>query len=127
MQNIIYKTIYEFEKDFKKLSKKFSSLEDDLKVAKRDAIELYHIHNVNNQSIFPIPHFCNAELLICKLKKFSCKSLKGRGCKSGIRIIYAYYIGSKTVEFIEIYFKGSKKNENSDRIKKILKFATEKR
>lgn len=120
MANITYKTIYEFEKDFKKLSRKFSSLEDDFKVAKRDAIELYHIYNVNNQSIFPIPHFCNEELLICKLKKFSCKSLKGRGCKSGIRIIYAYSINSKIVEFIEIYFKGNKENEDKGRIKDSL-------
>ena len=120
MEKITFKTIYEFEKDFKKLLKKFSSLEDDLKVAKKDAIELYHIHNINNQSVFPIPHFCSEELLICKLKKFSCKSLKGRGCKSGIRIIYAYYANSKIVEFIEIYFKGSKENENSGRIKNFL-------
>ena len=121
MEKIIYKTIHEFEKDFKKLSKKFSSLEDDLKVAKRDAIELHYIYNINNQSVFPIPHFCSEELLICKLKKFSCKSLKGRGCKSGIRIIYAYSANSKTVKFIEIYFKGKKENENGDRIKNYLK------
>lgn len=120
MKKIIYKNIYEFQKDFKKLSKKFPSLEEDLEVVKRDAIELYHIRKINNQSVFPIPRFCSEGLLICKIKKFSCKSLKGRGCKSGIRVIYAYHSNLKTVEFIEIYFKGDKENEDRGRIKNYL-------
>jgi len=96
-------------------------MEEDLQVAKRDAIELYHVRNIDNQSVFPIPRFCSEELLICKLKKFSCKSLRGRGCNSGIRIIYAYYSSLKIVEFIEIYFKGDKEKEDHKRIRDYLK------
>jgi hypothetical protein len=51
-------------------------------------------------------------------KKFACKSLKGKGAKSGIRIIYAYFEQEDTIEFIEIYFKGDKENEDKERIKK---------
>lgn len=49
-----------------------------------------------------------------------CKALKGRGVQSGIRIIYAFSHGTKMVEFIEIYFKGDKKNEDKQRIDEYL-------
>lgn len=118
---IKYVTTTSFEKDLKKLQKKFRTLEEDLKVAKKNAIELYHIQRIDNESIEPIPGFCNKEVLICKIRKFACKALKGRGNKSGIRIIYAYYPEKRIVEFIEIYFKGEKESENQERIKEYLK------
>ena len=37
---------------------------------------------------------------------------------SGIRIIYAYYEKEDKIEFIEIYYKGDKENENRERILK---------
>lgn len=111
-----------FQKDLKRLlKKKFPTLGEDLEVAKRNAIELYHLKNMNNQSIFPIPAFCNEAMLVCKIKKFACKSLKGRGVMSGIRVIYAYHIAASKVDFIEIYFKGEKENEDRERIKEYLK------
>jgi hypothetical protein len=55
---------------------------------------------------------------ICKAKKFACKSLKGKGVLSGIRVIYAYQEEENKVEFIEIYYKGNKKNEDGERILK---------
>ncbi len=62
----------------------------------------------------------NDELKICKVKKFACKALKGKGVKSGIRIIYAYFVPTKTVDFIEMYFKGESENEDKERIKEYL-------
>lgn len=109
-----------FIKDLKKLLKKYRSLSDDIKVAKRNAIELYHLQKINNQSIFPIQGFCTQEVLICKLKKFACKALKGRGSQSGIRIVYAFFIKSCRIDFIEIYYKGSQENEDRERIKTYL-------
>src|SRR3972149_5601912 len=110
-----------FQKDLKRLLKKIKTLEEDLETAKRNAIELYHLKNINNRSVFPIPDFCNEAILICKIKKFACRSLKGRGVMSGIRVIYAYHVAASKVEFIEIYFKGEKENEDFDRIKEYLK------
>lgn len=118
---IEYATTDVFQKDFKRLLKKFQTLEDDLETAKRNAIELYHLKNINNRSVFPIPDFCNEAILVCKIKKFACKALKGGGVMSGIRIIYAFYRDSYRVEFLEIYFKGEQENESRDRIKKYLK------
>jgi hypothetical protein len=107
----------EFQKDFKKLLRKFKTLEDDFELAKKAAIELFHIQKINNLSVFPIPGFSKEPVQIMKLKKFACKSLFGRGVRSGIRIIYAHDTSCKKVEFIEIYYKGDQENEDKDRIK----------
>jgi hypothetical protein len=110
----------EFAKDFKKLAKKFKTLADDIETAKKNAIELYHLHKIDNQSIFQIQEFKSDEMEICKLKKFACKALKGKGVQSGIRVIYAYHKNRLRIEFIEMYYKGDKENENRERIKAYL-------
>jgi hypothetical protein len=120
MPTITYKQTREFEQDLKRLLKKFPSLIEDIKTAKSFTIELFHLQKLNKQDIFLIPNFCSDELKICKIKKFACKALKGRGVKSGIRIIYAYYVLTRTVDFIEIYFKGEKEIEDKGRIKQYL-------
>lgn len=110
-----------FQKDLKRLLKKFRTLEEDLEIAKRNAIELYHLKHIDNRSVFPIHDFCTEEVKICKIKKFACKALKGRGIMSGIRVVYAFHAATFKVEFLEVYFKGEKENENFDRIKEYLK------
>lgn len=128
MNQISYKETQEFKKDFKRLLKKFRSLEEDFEFAKIASIEPYHIGILENgvwlkkeiNSIFPIPNFCTEELKICKLKKFACKALKGRGVKSGVRITYAFYVKTNSIDFIEIYFKGEKEMEDKERIKTYL-------
>jgi mRNA-degrading endonuclease RelE of RelBE toxin-antitoxin system len=120
MPTITYKQTEDFGRDLRQLLKKLPTLKEDLEIAKMFAIELFHLQNINKQAIFPIPNFCTEELKICKLKKFACKALKGRGVKSGIRVIYAYYVETKTVDFIEIYFKGEAENEDKERIKEYL-------
>ena len=120
MNPINYKSTAGFDKDLKRLLKKFRTLESDIEVAKKNAIELFHIMNIDNNSVEPIPRFCSDELKICKIKKFACKALKGRGVQSGIRIIYAYFVSTKAVDFIEIYFKGETENEDKERIKSYI-------
>ena len=120
MSPITYKSTSGFEKDVKRLLKKLRTLEDDVEVAKKNAIELFHLTKIDNNSVEPIPNFCSDELKICKIKKFACKALKGRGVQSGIRVIYAYYVLTNTVDFIEIYFKGESEKEGKERIKKYL-------
>jgi mRNA-degrading endonuclease RelE of RelBE toxin-antitoxin system len=121
MTGIDYSETDQFAKDLKKLRKKFRSIDEDLEVAKKAAIELFHVRGIDNQSVFPIPGCSSDDVQIYKLKKFACKSLKGRGVKSGIRVIYAYHPAASSVEFIEIYHKGDKENENHDRIKDYLR------
>jgi hypothetical protein len=116
-----YSSIDLFHKDFKRLLKKYKTLEDDLETAKRNAIELYHIKNVNNESVLPIQGFCDETIQVYKIKKFACKALKGRGVNSGMRVIYAFHCQSCKIEFIEIYYKGEKGNEDKKRIQAYLK------
>jgi len=51
-----------FLRDLKKLLKKFSTLKSDLKSAKKAAIELYHIHKIDNQSVFELQGFSNKKI-----------------------------------------------------------------
>jgi mRNA-degrading endonuclease RelE of RelBE toxin-antitoxin system len=115
---IEYEESDEFKKDFKKLVKRFPSLLEDLATVKKAVIELRHLKNINNLSTFEIPGFGTEELSFWKIKKFACKSLKGRGNKSGVRVVYGWCQKSNKVVFMEIYFKGDKENEDKERIKK---------
>ena len=114
----------EFKKDFKRLAKRFKTLTEDIQTAKRNAIELYHLLKIDNQSVVQIKDIKSNEVAFYKLKKFACKSLKGKGVRSGIRIIYAYRESLSRVEFIEMYYKGDKENENRERIKAFLRAET---
>lgn len=111
----------EFEKDLKYLKKKFRTLDEDLENFIKFQLNLYHKQKKDNQGVFPIPGLGIENPKIFKAKKFACRSLKGKGCYSGIRVIYAYYEESDTIEFIEIYYKGDKENEDKDRILKHYK------
>ena len=117
-----YSETDEFKRDLKKLLKKFRSLGEDLEMVKQYDIELFHCQKIDKHGIFKIENAENDEnLQFFKIKKFACRSLKGRGSKSGIRIIYAFHNSSLKVVFIEIYFKGEKENEDRERIKEYLK------
>lgn len=112
-----YDETEEFKRDFKKLLKKISSLAEDLEVNKQYRIELFYCKKINSGSIFEIQGAGNTdELKFFKVKKFQCKSLKGRGAKSGIRVIYAYFPTEQKIVFIEIYFKANQENENRQKI-----------
>ncbi len=116
-----YQETKEFQKDFKKLLKKFPTLKEDFQSNKQFRIELFHSQNIDSHSIFKIERVNNLkEYTFFKVKKFQCKSLKGKGANSGIRLIYAYLPTTQTIIFIEIYFKADQKKENPERIKSFI-------
>lgn len=106
----------EFEKDFKKLAKKFKTLDDDIETFINRQLKLTHKLGIDNKGVVHISGLGIEIPKIYKAIKFACKALKGRGGMSGIRIIYAYYEKKDVIEFIEIYFKGDKTNEDKKRI-----------
>ena len=69
----------EFKKDLKKLAKCFSSLEEDLKIFIKVAMNAFHKHNVDSRAIFCISDLGIHSPKIYKAKKFACKALKGKG------------------------------------------------
>lgn len=123
MNKIFSEVIYlpEFEKDRKKLLKKFRTLYDDLDIFINVQLKLYHKLNIGNNSVFPIENLGITIPQIFKVKKFACKALKGKGVQSGIRIIYAYFEVEDKIEFVEMYYKGDKENEDRERIFKYYK------
>ena len=106
----------EFDKDLKRLLKRFKTIEDDLEIFIEKELILYHKLNIDNKGVFPIPGLPVKDIKIYKAKKFACRSLRGKGVQSGIRIIYTYLESTDTIELIEIYYKGDKENEDRERI-----------
>ena len=110
----------EFQKDLKKFLKKYHSLTEDLENFKNVALKALHKLGQENLGIVQIPGLGFAYPPVYKATKFACKSLKGKGAASGIRVIYAYIHKDDKVLFIEIYFKGNQENEDRERIKQVL-------
>jgi len=106
----------EFEKDLKKLRKRFETIEGDLEIFIEKQLFLYHNLGIDNKGIFQIPGLPVKDTKIYKAQKFACRSLKGKGVQSGIRVIYTYFEDSDTVQLIEIYYKGDKEKEDRERI-----------
>lgn len=111
----------EFDKDLKRLLKKYLTLEEDLEVFISTQLQMFHKLKLDNGSIVQIPALGIACPQIFKVRKFSSRSFKGKGAVSGIRVIYAYYEQEDAIELVEIYFKGEKENEDRNRILKYYK------
>jgi hypothetical protein len=118
-KDIVYLT--EFEKDKKKLLKRFRTLDEDLDNFINVQLKLFHKLGIDNSAVEPISDLAIIEPKIYKAKKFASKALKGKGVQSGIRIIYSFFENVDRIEFIEIYYKGDKENEDRERIKKLYK------
>jgi len=107
----------EYKKDFKKLLKKYRTLQDDIEIVKK-------VLEVKPEARPPFSFEIEGlglESCIIKVKKIACKSLKGRGVNTGLRLIYAHFIETQEIVFIELYRKNDKENEDRDRIKKNFK------
>ena len=114
----------EFEKDLKKLLKRFKTLEEDLENFVNAQLNLYHELRIDNGGIVKIQGFPQREgVEVFKARKFACRSLKGKGVQSGIRIIYAFRVKEDFVHLIEIYYKGDQENEDRGRITRYLESA----
>jgi hypothetical protein len=111
----------EFERDLRQLTKKFRTLPGDLDTFITFSLNLFHKLNQRQDGIEHIAGLGIEHPQIYKATKFACKALKGRGAKSGIRVIYAYYPNLDKIEFVEMYFKADQENEDRARIMKLYK------
>jgi len=108
---ISFKETPEFLKEHKHYLKKYKTLDSDLLNFKKVISSLprgtgkhFNVITISN------------EVVIIKAR-FFCRCLK----RSSLRIIYAYCEKQETVDFIQIYFKGDKEDEDRERIKEYLK------
>lgn len=109
-----------FDKDFKRLEKRYRTLPEDFSLLKRVLDSIYQGLMENTNVFVPIENFCGKNYTSNKVKKFTCKALKGKGSQSGIRIIFVYEKEKQQITFIEIYYKGDKKNEDKERLKNFI-------
>ena len=108
----------EFDRDMKKLKKRFSTLEEDLNSMIDASLVLLHKLHIDNKGVFNIEGIGIENRNFYKVKKFACRSMPGKGVRSGIRVIYTYDEKDNHVELIEIYYKQDKESEDRARIRK---------
>ena len=100
----------EFQKEYKRLARKYRSLSEDLKEF-RKVVSVIPLGNSKHFTVIEQ----NDVLRIVKARLF-CRYLKG----SSLRVIYSYSERAQRIEFIEIYYKGDKGNEDRKRIQQYL-------
>ena len=107
-----FEELNEFRKDLKKLLKKYRSLNDDFKIVRK-------VLRVEPKERPPFSFRIDGlgiETCVIKVKKIACKSLKGRGVNTGLRLIYAHFEEEQRIVFVELYHKNNRENEDRERI-----------
>jgi len=105
-----FSTLPEFDKELKKLSKKYPTIISDIEDLKPILITC-PTGTSKNFTIMKIV----GDVQIVKVR-VHCESLRSRV----VRLIYAYHKDRIEFVFIEVYFKGDKENEDRERIKEYL-------
>ena len=103
----------EFWRDFKKLKKKYKTLDSDWEVFQKAFVAKYP-HLLPETYRIPLGQEAGDDP-VYKVKQFRCRCLKG-GARSGLRVIYAIDPACNVVTFIEIYHKSQQENHNVERI-----------
>lgn len=96
-----------FSSEFKRLSKKYKSLPEDLEEFKKVVTTI----PCGTSKHFTILHIHDTAKII--KARLACRYLKG---SDKLRIVYAYHEDRQSVVFIEIYFKGEKEREDQQRL-----------
>jgi mRNA-degrading endonuclease RelE of RelBE toxin-antitoxin system len=122
-KTIKYSSIPEFEKDFKKLEKRYGTLSDDFENMKKNLLEVHYVKGspLPPNTIVDIEGLCGETYKSKKVRKFACKSLKNLGNRSGIRVIFVLESDDLKITFIEIYHKSDHDIENKERLKNFIK------
>lgn len=103
----------EYNKDFKKLAKRYRTLKSDL----ADVIKILKVRPTAQPPFsFEITGL-GLKTCVIKVKKITSDSFKGKGVNSGLRLIYAHFPNEQKIVFIELYHKNDKQNEDRERIR----------
>jgi hypothetical protein len=107
----VFSQLPEFEKELKKLSKKYPSIPNDIEDIKEVLVSTPTGIGKNFTIISIVK-----EIRVVKVR-IQCESLRSRA----IRLIYAYHPDRIEFVYIELYFKGDKENEDRGRVEGYLK------
>ncbi len=105
-------TLPEYDKDLKKLLKKYRTLLSDIEDVKK-------VLSIRPDAQPPFSFRIDGlriESCVIKVKKIASDSFKGRGSNSGFRLIYAYFKDIPKIVLVELYHKNDKENEDRERI-----------
>ena len=105
-----FDALAEFEKEFKRMLKKYRTLDDDLEKFKKILITTPAGIGKNFATVY------SSQTVKIVKARMACRALRDRS----LRIVYSYFEQEQRVEFIELYFKGDKENEDRARIKEYL-------
>lgn len=111
MTTIRFEDTPRFQKEFKRLAKKYRSLDKDLELLKR--LLATFPKGFGNQ----MPILRQEDDIFIIKARLACESLRG----SFLRVIYAYHESLITIFFIELYYKGEKEAEDQRRIEEFLR------
>jgi mRNA-degrading endonuclease RelE of RelBE toxin-antitoxin system len=115
MVDVKFEAVPEFKKELKKLSKKYKLLNEDFEKIRTVLTKKLPNHTPGTFEISDLG--ANVKTPIYKVKHFRSRDFRGKGCRSGFRIIYAHMQNSEKIIFIEIYHKNNKTNHDEKRIK----------
>jgi mRNA-degrading endonuclease RelE of RelBE toxin-antitoxin system len=107
-----FETLPEYDRDLKKLLKKYRTLTNDIEDVKK-------VLSIRPDAQPPFSFRIDGlgiESCVIKVKKIASDSFKGRGSNSGFRLIYAYFQETAKIVLVELYHKNDKENEDSERI-----------
>lgn len=111
MMTILFEETEGFQKEFRRLARKYRTLPVDLERLK-DALRDSPLGEGKHFHVLTI----RGEFTIIKTR-LACQTLR----HSSLRVIYAYRASTITIFFIELYYKGEKESEDQHRIDEFLK------
>ena len=79
----------DFERDIKRLLKRFRSLEEDLGVFMEVELKLFHELGLDNKGVVEIAGLGIQGARIFKARKFACRSLTGKGAPALAGVAFA--------------------------------------
>ncbi|MFZ2906276.1 MAG: hypothetical protein WAZ98_08745 [Cyclobacteriaceae bacterium] len=109
--------IEEYGKDFKKLQKKYKTLESDIAIVKKVlAVHAHELPPFNSRL-----NGMKIKTCVIKERRLACRSIKGAGVQTGLKLVYAHFEDEEKIVFIELYHEDDKQHEDRERILKNFK------
>ncbi len=105
-----FSSLPEFDKELKKLSKKYPTLPSDIDDIKPILLDC---PTGSGKNFIIVKVSGNVKVIKVDIH---CESLRSRS----IRLIYAYHQDRIEFMYLEVYFKGDKENEDRERIQQYL-------
>lgn len=119
-----FEFVPEFQKDLKRLSKKWRSLPDDIEYVKPRIESLYIEHDDIDIRQYRADFFAGKTATTLPSEHSGVEVVKMRldveslSTNSKVRVIFIATVSDNTVKFIELYAKNEKDREDKNRIKK---------